>query len=181
MLMLELDPWHRDSRRMRHGLMEDFGYFSPDVDVSETDRQLEVTAELPGLDEGDIDVTLTDGVLTVKGEKRAETEELGVDKHHHCLERSYGAFRRSFGLPPEIDIDDVSARFDKGVLKIIFPKKSVIQAEAFTPPAPQFQFWLLPPPGGNRFRNGRPIRPLVRAVRRFLRGQMLQVLRLGRH
>ena len=168
MLMLELDPWHRESHRMRHGLTEDFGYFSPDVDVSETDRHFEVTAELPGLDEEDIDITLTDGVLTVKGEKRAETRELGVDTHHHCLERSYGAFRRSIGLPPEIDADDVSARFDKGVLKIIFPKKSAVRAEAFTPPVSQFPFWLLPPPGGDRFRNGYPVRSLVRAVRRLL-------------
>lgn len=168
MLMLELDPWHRNSHRMRHGLTEDFGYFSPDVDVGETNRQLEVTVELPGLDEEDIDVTLTDGVLTVKGEKRAETEEFGDDKHHYCLERSYGAFRRSFALPPEIDADDASARFDKGVLRIIFPKKAAVRAEPFTPPASRFPFWLLPPPGDGRFRNGRPVRSLVRAVRRFL-------------
>ena len=168
MLMLELDPLHRDSHRMRHGLTDDFGYFSPDVDVSETDRQFEVTAELPGLDEGDIDVTLTDGVLTIKGEKRAETRELGVDKHHYCMERGYGAFRRSFRLPPEIDADRASARFDRGILKIVFPKKLALQAEAFTPPSSRFRFWLLPPPGGDRLRNGRPVRTLVRAVRRFL-------------
>ena len=132
MSMLELVPWRKDRRQMTGELADDWlmplhhqidrvftdffgadlprlartrwdGEFSPSMDVSETDRQLEVTAELPGMDDKDIEVTLTDGVLTVKGEKRSESEEedkdKDKDKHHYRLERSYGAFRRSFRLP----------------------------------------------------------------------------------
>ena len=104
------------------------GGFCPSMDVSETDRQLKVTAELPGVDDKDIEVTLTDGVLTVKGEKRSESEEEDKDKHHYRLERSYGAFRRSFRLPPGIDADDVSASFDKGVLKVTVAKKEAAES-----------------------------------------------------
>ena len=146
------------------------GRFSPDVDVSETGGRFEVTAELPGLDEKDIHITLNDGVLTVKGEKRSETGQRDVYKQHHCRERGYGAFRRCIGLPPEIDTDEVSARLDKGVLEIVFSKKKAVRAEDFTPPPDsQFKFWLLPPPADGRYPNGRPVRSLVRAVRRLLR------------
>ena len=98
------------------------GGFSPSMDVTETDGQLEVTAELPGLDEEDVEVSLTDGVLTIKGEKKSETKEEDKDRSHYRLERSYGSFRRSFQLPPEIDAEKVSASFDKGVLKIAIAK-----------------------------------------------------------
>lgn len=103
------------------------GDFSPAMDVSESDRQIEVTAELPGMDDTDIEVTLTDGVLTVKGEKRSESKEEDKDKHHYRLERGYGAFRRSFRLPPDIDADAVSASFDKGILKVIVTKKETAE------------------------------------------------------
>lgn len=157
MSMLELVPWRKDRRQVTRELADDWltplhhqidrvftdffgadvprlartrwdGEFSPSMDVSETDRQLEVTAELPGMDDKDIEVTLTDGVLTVKGEKRSETEEEDKDKHHYRLERSYGAFRRSFRLPPEIDADDVSASFDKGVLKVTVAKREAAES-----------------------------------------------------
>ena len=145
------------------------GRFSPDVDVSETGGRFEVTAELPGLQEKDIHITLNDGVLIVKGEKRSDTGRRDVHKRHHCRERGYGAFRRCIGLPPEIDTDRVSARLDKGVLRIVFSKKTAVRAEDFTrPPDSQFKFWLLPPPADGQHRNGRPVRSLVRAVRRFL-------------
>ena len=104
------------------------GRFSPDVDVSETGGRFEVTAELPGLQEKDIHITLNDGVLIVKGEKRSDTGRRDVHKRHHCRERGYGAFRRCIGLPPEIDTDRVSARLDKGVLRIVFSKKTAVRA-----------------------------------------------------
>ena len=88
----------------------------------------EIDLELPGVKPADIDVSLQDGHLTVKGEKRSESEEENKDKHHYRLERSYGAFRRSFRLPPEIDADDVSASFDKGVLKVTVAKKEAAES-----------------------------------------------------
>ena len=97
--------------------------FSPSMDVSETDQQFEVTAELPGLDEGDLEVTLTDGVLAIKGEKKAEFHDRDRQRNHYRLERSYGAFRRSLPLPPEADAEQVSASFDKGVLRVTIAKK----------------------------------------------------------
>lgn len=100
----------------------DGGALAPDIDVSETDKAFEIAAELPGVDEKDIEVTVADGVLTVKGEKKAETEEKG--KTWHRVERSYGAFQRSLSLPESARADKVSAKFDKGVLRISVPKRA---------------------------------------------------------
>ena len=143
----ELVAVRKDSARTRRGLTDDpvfpdiigarvrhldpvrrNGRFSPDMDVSETGGRFEVTAELPGLEEKDIHLTLDNGVLTVTGEKRADTGQRDVHKRHHCRERGYGAFRRSIGLPPEIDTDRVSAHLDKGVLKIVFSRKTAVRS-----------------------------------------------------
>ncbi len=98
--------------------LRSMGSFSPDMDVAESDSRIEVTAELPGMTEKEIEVTLTDGVLTIGGEKKSESREEDKDRMHYRLERDYGAFRRSFRLPPDIDPKDVSASFDHGVLKV---------------------------------------------------------------
>ena len=92
----------------------------PLVDVAETDEGLTVTAELPGMEEKDIDVDLTDNVLTLKGEKKAETEEKKAD--YHFRERSYGSFARSIAVPFDVDPDTVKASFAKGVLTITLPR-----------------------------------------------------------
>lgn len=94
---------------------------APKVNVAETDKALEITAELPGMDEKDVEVTLADGVLTVKGEKKEEKED--KDKNYYLVERSYGSFQRSFRLPENVDEDKVSAEVNKGVLKITLAKK----------------------------------------------------------
>jgi len=96
------------------------GALSPSIDVSETDKALEVTAELPGVEEKDIDVTLSDGLLTIKAEKKSEKES--KEKTYHLVERSYGAVRRTISVPFDADPSKVEARFDKGVLKVILPK-----------------------------------------------------------
>jgi len=96
------------------------GAVSPSIDVSETDKSLEVTAELPGVEEKDIDVTLSDGLLTIKAEKKSEKES--KDKTYHLVERSYGAVRRTISVPFDADPSKVEARFDKGVLKVTLPK-----------------------------------------------------------
>lgn len=90
------------------------------VDVSEDGKAYTITAELPGIEEKDIDVGLTEDVLTLKGEKRAEKEE--KSKNHYLSERSYGAFQRSFALPADVAADKIDAKFAKGVLTVTLPK-----------------------------------------------------------
>ena len=91
----------------------------PSIDVRETDTDLVVEAELPGMDEKDVSVTLSNGVLTLNGEKKSEREE----KKDHLMERSYGSFQRSFRLGDTIDPDKVTAAFDKGALKVTLAKR----------------------------------------------------------
>jgi HSP20 family protein len=88
--------------------------------VSETDKEIKVSAELPGMDDKDIDVSLTRDALTIKGEKKEEKEDKGKD--YYKMERSYGSFTRSIPLPVEVDTDKVQATFKKGVLEITLPK-----------------------------------------------------------
>lgn len=93
---------------------------SPRVDLTEADGTFELTAELPGMDENDIEVTIDSDMLTIKGEKTEEHAE--KEKNYHLTERRYGAFQRSFRLPPNVDTAAIKADFDKGVLKITMPK-----------------------------------------------------------
>lgn len=102
-------------------LRSDGEFLVPSVDVRESDREVVIEADLPGIDEKDISVTLQDGVLTLRGEKKAETKE--ERENYHLMERSYGSFQRSLRLPDTVDEDKVEARFDKGVLKITMPKR----------------------------------------------------------
>jgi len=95
---------------------------APKMDIAETDKAFEVTVELPGIDEKDVDISVIDGVLTIKGEKKAETEEKG--KNYHRIERSYGSFQRSMALPPTVDIDAIDATFKNGVLSVMLPKRA---------------------------------------------------------
>jgi len=93
---------------------------APAVDVAEKDGVYEITAELPGMEEKDIDVSVASGMLTIKGEKKEEKEENRKD--YHLSERRYGAFERSFGIPDGVDADKIAASFKKGVLTITLPK-----------------------------------------------------------
>lgn len=92
--------------------------FTPRVDVEETEDEVRVTADLPGLEEKDFEVQLADQSLVVKGEKREEREDRARGWH----ERAYGAFERSIPLPCEVDADRVSAEFKNGVLRVRLPK-----------------------------------------------------------
>ena len=92
----------------------------PTTDVSETDSAIVVTVELPGIDEKDVEVTVSEDRLTIKGEKKAEKEE--KEKNYYMMERSYGAFRRAVALPDEADAEKADATFDKGVLTVTIPK-----------------------------------------------------------
>ena len=97
----------------------------PAVDVVETERAYEVTADLPGMDEKNIEVKVADGVLMIKGEKQQEKEE--KKKDYHLQERSFGSYQRSFELPEGVDTDRIEASFKKGVLTVTLPKKPEAQ------------------------------------------------------
>ncbi|MFM2129911.1 MAG: hypothetical protein RL477_1457 [Pseudomonadota bacterium] len=113
-----------------HGdLTARFPFNEPSVNVAETDKAYEITAELPGVDEKNIEVQVADGVLTLRGEKREEKEEKDEKKNYHLVERSYGSFQRSFALPENVAEDRITAEYDKGVLRITVPKTAPNRAQ----------------------------------------------------
>lgn len=128
----EGDPFSLFRREM-DSLMENFfrgveggafesrlGVFSPKVDVTEGEKEITVSAELPGMDEKDIELSLTKDSLTIRGEKKQEKEEKTTD--YYRTERSYGSFVRAIPLPVEIDEEKVEASFKKGLLTVTLPK-----------------------------------------------------------
>jgi HSP20 family protein len=96
--------------------------FAPAVDVYEDEHQVTLKIEVPGIDEKDIDVRVENNTLTVHGERKIEKEE--KEENYRRVERQYGSFTRSFTLPQTVDTETVSATYDKGVLKIVLPKKA---------------------------------------------------------
>jgi HSP20 family protein len=103
-----------------------------DLDVRENDKELVFEAELPGIDEKDIQVSVRDGMLSVKGEKKSERDE--KKDTYHLVERSYGSFERSFRLPGAADQENIKADFEKGVLRISVPKRAeAVKAEKKIP------------------------------------------------
>jgi HSP20 family protein len=116
-----------DSRLPALGRFSSFGGGGwPNVEVSDGEKEIRVTAEVPGLEEKDIEVLLEDGVLTLKGEKRSETE----DKDRQFSERFYGHFERRIPLGADVEDDKVSADFKNGVLTVALPKTERAQAKA---------------------------------------------------
>ncbi len=98
------------------------GFIVPSVDIKENDKEVTLSAELPGLDEDDVDLSVRNGLITLKGEKKYEHEDDKDDVH--MVERRYGSFQRSFRLPDSVDADKIDAKFDKGVLRVVMPKKA---------------------------------------------------------
>lgn len=119
-------------QREMNRLFEDFfpargaqpGFFAPEIDVSETDKEIRIAVDLPGVDQKDVDVTLDDDVLTIRGEKRSERKE--EKENYHFSERSFGSFQRALRLPLRVDAAKIKADFDNGVLKVTVPKDGVI-------------------------------------------------------
>jgi HSP20 family protein len=99
----------------------------PSMDIKETDKEISIEAELPGLDEKDVSLTIQNGVLTIEGEKKFEHEE--EKENYHVMERRYGGFQRSLRIPDTVNEDKIDARFDKGVLKVVLPKRPEVAAE----------------------------------------------------
>jgi HSP20 family protein len=96
------------------------GMFSPHMNVAETDKAVQVTIELPGMDDKDVEVSLAQDTLTIRGEKREEKNE--NTRSYHRLERTFGSFSRTISLPAGVDHDKVSAAFKRGILTITLPK-----------------------------------------------------------
>ena len=116
----ELHPLRALSRSTRE--------FAPRMDVSETDKEITITAELAGLNEKDVDVTLKDDVLTIHGEKKIERDE--KNERFSLTERSCGTFSRSIVLPTEVQQDKIDASFKQGVLTVRLPKVPVEESKA---------------------------------------------------
>ncbi len=110
-----------DSAAQRTGFpsLDMTGAVSPAIDINETDTAIELTAELPGLAEDDVEIELKDRRLTLRGQKNV-THDNGGDLH--ISERSYGSFARTMTLPDTVDVENITAEFDKGVLQITMPK-----------------------------------------------------------
>jgi HSP20 family protein len=121
---------HRDVNRLFDDVFRGFGVPSfagferglawPNVEFGETDQEIRITAELPGLDEKDVELALEDRVLTLRGEKRSEVD----DKDRGYSERSYGRFERRIALPKGIEADKANATFKNGVLTVTLPKSA---------------------------------------------------------
>ncbi len=101
-------------------LFEEREVWTPAFDVAENDKEYIVTAELPGIDPKDIEITISNGVLTIKGEKKREEESRG--ENYYYMERQYGSFQRSFRLPEEVKEEEIDATYRNGVLRLVIPK-----------------------------------------------------------
>ncbi|MGB9118258.1 Hsp20/alpha crystallin family protein [Bradyrhizobium sp.] len=111
----------------------DLGFnVTPAMDIVEKDKAFEVTAELPGLDAKNIDLQLSDGMLTIKGEKQEEKEEKTKDRY--VSERRYGSFRRSLQIPGSVDTNKIEANFKSGVLTVTLPKSADAEKKQKTIP-----------------------------------------------
>jgi len=113
--MFDVEPAWRSS----------FSFSAPAIDMSEDEKAYKISAELPGLDAKDVDVSVSGDMLVLKGEKRQEKEE--KDKNYHYSERSYGSFQRAFQLPASVNRDKLAADFSRGVLTITLPKTAEAQ------------------------------------------------------
>lgn len=108
--------------------LEDFGStgdFSPRINVEESEEEITVAAELPGLKPEDVEISIENKMLTISGEKREEKEDTG--KRHYRVERSFGSFTRRVSLPTEVEEDQVEASLQDGLLKIALPKNKTVQ------------------------------------------------------
>jgi len=123
---------HREMDRLFDNVFQRFDSFpavadaimlKPNVDIKENKKNYKITVEVPGVEENDVKLEFSEGTLTVSGEKKHEKEE--KDENYHCVERSYGSFRRVLSLPEDIDEDAIEAKFKNGVLTITVPRKQI--------------------------------------------------------
>jgi HSP20 family protein len=101
--------------------------WSPAVDVRETDQEMRLELELPGINPEEVELTTENGILTIRGEKRGERKEGDEKSRYHVVERSYGSFTRSFQLPQGLDDSKIEADFNNGILSVHIPKTALPQ------------------------------------------------------
>jgi len=118
-LQREIDRIFDDFFRM--GPRETGGRFVPDVDIYETENDLVIELDVPGLKKDDIKISVQDGILVISGEKRIERDE--KKKNYMIVERCFGKFERAFNLPDYVDAEKIKAKYENGVLMINIPKK----------------------------------------------------------
>lgn len=104
--------------------------WTPAVDIREDENEFQIHMDLPQVEAGDVQVTVEDGVLTIRGERKAETEESDPNAKWHRVERFRGTFARSFTLPENVRDDSVDAKFEKGVLTVHLPKSRPAKPKA---------------------------------------------------
>ena len=137
---------HQDLDNMMSAFFRDFGsprmfelaqmpanrmngnWIRPTLDIGGDDKEYRIDVELPGVDREDVEVLVFGDTLTIRGEKREEKED--KDKHHYCVERSYGAFQRQLTLPDDADADHVDVTFKKGVLHVRIPRHATQESSA---------------------------------------------------
>ncbi|HMA22214.1 MAG TPA: Hsp20/alpha crystallin family protein [Gemmatimonadaceae bacterium] len=122
-LRREIDRLFEDT----FGRGEGMTAWNPAVDVRESDKELNIEVELPGINPDDVELTAENGVLTIRGEKRGERKEGEEDNRYHLVERSYGGFMRSFQLPQGLDESKIEADFNNGILSVHIPKAALPQ------------------------------------------------------
>ena len=120
-----LRPFRAASHKLQPTFRSGFAFAAPAVDVVEKDTAFELTAELPGITSKDIDVSMKDGNIVIKGQKEAEKEEKSKDYYLH--ERQFGSFERAFTIPDGVEADKIEASFGKGVLTLTLPKSAAAQ------------------------------------------------------
>ncbi len=129
-LRREMDRLFEDFMGEKGGFLPEAGNWVPAVDVSETEDNILVKAEIPGMDSKDIDVTVQGDILLIKGEKKEEKET--KEENFHRIERRRGTFARSIRIPVPVDADNITAKYDKGVLTVTLPKKEESKAKQIT-------------------------------------------------
>ncbi len=129
----ELEAFRRDMERLfdsffgKYSVEEYEGLWSPPVDIEETENDIIVRVELPGMKKEDIKIRTTGDSITISGEKKHEAEEKG--KHFHRIERAYGRFERTIDLPVEVEPDNAKATYENGVLTVTLPKSEKARAK----------------------------------------------------
>jgi HSP20 family protein len=115
----QFSPLETAAQRTGFPSLDMTGAISPAIDINETDAAIELTAELPGLAEKDVEIELKDGHLTLRGQKNVTHDDTGDLR---ISERSYGSFARTMSLPDTVEVEKITAEFDKGILHITMPK-----------------------------------------------------------
>jgi HSP20 family protein len=119
-------PWNRLGVTLPK--LSDTTRFTPAMDIREGDSAYTITAELPGIDPKDVEITIQEGMLLIKGEKKFEQDSKG--EGYHRMERSYGSFRRAVNLPKGVDVEHIDATFTNGLLNLTIPKLPELKPQA---------------------------------------------------